>query len=89
MANTDEIKIIVKNGSIRYIYSDDFIPLMKQGYSTTQRVSHVEPIENGWQADLSPVNGPILGPFVMRNDALTAEVNWLKIHNIPIPNGEY
>lgn len=31
----------------------------------------------GWTADLSPVGGPVLGPFTMKNDALEAERNWL------------
>jgi hypothetical protein len=32
----------------------------------------------GWEADMSPVNGPVLGPFATRGAALTAEVTWLK-----------
>lgn len=31
----------------------------------------------GWTADLSPVGGPVLGPFALKNDALEAERNWL------------
>ena len=43
------------------------------------RASHVEPSPSGgWFADLSPVNGPLLGPFTLRSDALTAEVAWLE-----------
>lgn len=30
-----------------------------------------------WQADLSPVNGPVLGPFDSRVDAIEAEIEWL------------
>lgn len=30
-----------------------------------------------WQADLSPSNGPTLGPFHKRQDAIDAEIAWL------------
>jgi hypothetical protein len=43
-----------------------------------QRASHVEPDASGaWWADLNPVNGPRLGPFAYRSEALTAEAEWL------------
>jgi hypothetical protein len=33
----------------------------------------------GWQlADLTPVGGPLLGPFEKRRKALDAEVGWLE-----------
>ena len=32
----------------------------------------------GWLADLSPVNGPVLGPFDRRSEALAAELAWLE-----------
>ena len=31
-----------------------------------------------WQADLSPSNGPVLGPFRVRQDAINAEIAWLE-----------
>ena len=83
----DEMKVVVKGGQIRCIYSDDLAPLMGQGHAVTRRASHVEPCDGGWQADLSPVEGPVLGPFGLRSTALTEEVNWLRDHNIPIPKG--
>ena len=85
-----EIEIIVgDDGAIRMIYDDDLTSeLAKQGKLQVQRASHVEPSENGgWVADLSPVGGPCLGPFDLRKDALTAEVNWLKENNTPVPQG--
>ena len=30
-----------------------------------------------WLADLSPVSGPLLGPFCLRSQALAAEQEWL------------
>lgn len=38
---------------------------------------------NAWWADLSPVNGPLLGPFLSRSSALEAEVEWLHAAGIP------
>jgi hypothetical protein len=38
----------------------------------------VEPDDHGrWLADLTPVQGPCLGPFQRRSDALQAEAEWL------------
>ncbi|WP_242687916.1 hypothetical protein [Alienimonas californiensis] len=50
------------------------------------RASHVEPADGGvWTADLSPSGGPVLGPFPLRSEALTAEADWLirKLLNPP------
>jgi len=35
-------------------------------------------------ADLLPVSGPVLGPFDKKQDALDAEVVWLREHAFPI-----
>ena len=44
-----------------------------------RRASHVEPDDDGrWFADLSPVEGPKLGPFALRSQALDAERVWLE-----------
>ena len=41
----------------------------------------VEPTADGrWIADLWPVDGPPLGPFPSRSQALSAEHNWLTQH---------
>jgi hypothetical protein len=43
-----------------------------------RRASHVEADKAGrWFADLSPVAGPVLGPFDRRSEALAAEHEWL------------
>jgi hypothetical protein len=42
------------------------------------RASHVEPDAEGyWWADMGPVNGPVLGPYGSRSEALAAERKWL------------
>lgn len=71
------------SGQINTIYSDDLRGLIDQGDVSITRASHVEPTSDGkWEADLSPVNGPILGPFAKRKEALRAELQWLEINII-------
>ena len=41
-------------------------------------------ITNFFWADMLPVNGPVLGPFKTRQEALDAETTWLKAHGIPL-----
>jgi hypothetical protein len=69
--------VISVSGDARMVFDDRF-DASGVGKVTIKRVSHVEPTTDGrWSADLSPVNGPILGPFEKRKDALDAEVTWL------------
>ena len=54
---------VLPDGQIRTVY-DESLDLNRLGKPSIHRASHVEPDSNGrWQADLSPVGGPILGPF--------------------------
>lgn len=69
---------VASDGTIQFIWSDDLQPLTELGETTTKRVSHVEPAGGGWTADLSPVAGPVLGPFKLRQQALDAEFDWLE-----------
>ncbi len=62
------------------IYSDDLACLLTEGQASIRRASHVEPCEGGWSADLSPVDGPTLGPFDLRVTALAAEAKWLEVN---------
>jgi hypothetical protein len=72
--------IILPTGIVRCVY-DETISLSQLGSLTIARGSHVEPTSDGnWLADLSPVNGPTLGPFACRSAALEAERNWLEAH---------
>ena len=69
--------LITSDGHCRCVY-DELLDLRDIGPLTIQRASHVEPNAAGqWTADLSPVNGPQLGPFTSRSEALAAEVDWL------------
>jgi hypothetical protein len=77
------ISLAIKpDGSIAAIHNDALVTLYDEGETTIRRASHVEPIDGGeqvnWVADLSPVNGPKLGPYRLRSDALQAEVDWLE-----------
>lgn len=72
--------IIHADGALRCLY-DETLDLSQLGQVSIRRASHVEPADEGqWQADLSPVDGPVLGPFALRSQALAAEVEWLQTH---------
>ena len=75
--------IIDNHGNARCIY-DEAIPLHQLGRIKIRRGSHVDPIAGGmWIADMKPVDGPVLGPFNMRSQALAAERRWLEKHWLP------
>ena len=65
-------------GVVHCLY-DETVDLSPLGALHIRRASHVEPDPSGrWHADLSPVGGPVLGPFAARSDALKAEHDWLE-----------
>ena len=75
--------IITPNGTVRCVY-DEAISLTTLGSAQITRASYVEPTASGaWTADLSPVGGPILGPYPVRTAALAAEHAWLREHWLP------
>lgn len=79
----DTTLLIDETGNITFVYSDDLRPLLTLGRSTIERASHVEPTAEGhWVADISPVNGPLLGPFERREHALKEEIQWLNTHHL-------
>jgi len=68
------------DGTVTCLYCEDF-DMSCLGDISMRRASHVEPQADGrWTADLSPVGGPVLGPFRLRSEALKAEAEWLE-HN--------
>ncbi len=70
---------ISPSGDCSAIY-DESLDLHSLGRPEISRASHVEPTAEGkWTADLSPVAGPLLGPFATRRQALNAEVAWLHV----------
>ena len=72
--------VITPTGEVRCVY-DEKIDLHQLGPLTIERASHVEPTADGrWSADLSPVGGPVLGPFDLRTAALQTEQQWLAAH---------
>jgi len=72
--------VVSPSGNCRCVY-DETIDLTSLGRLTIRRGSHVEPTDDGrWQADLSVVDGPVLGPFAKRSQALAAERAWLERH---------
>jgi hypothetical protein len=77
-------------GTVQFIYRDALRPLLTAGDGHIRRASHVEPTTDGrWTADLTPMNGPILGPYLTRADALTAETEWLSQNWLRPPQGQH
>jgi hypothetical protein len=75
--------MIEMGGTVHCVYAEA-IDLSALGTPSIRRASHVEPDEQGqWWADLSPVDGPRLGPFPSRSLALHAERAWLDEHWLP------
>ena len=67
-------------GTVHCLYGEE-LDLPQLGSLAIARGSHVEPTATGqWTADMSPVHGPVLGPFPSRSDALTAERQWFEAH---------
>ena len=55
--------VINSSGDIRCVYGEE-VNLSELGRLSIQRGSRVEPNADGqWTADMSPVQGPQLGPF--------------------------
>ena len=68
------------SGTVRCVYAE-VLDLSMLGSLTITRASYVEPDRHGqWWSDLSPVQGPMLGPFGRRSEALAAEAAWLAVH---------
>jgi hypothetical protein len=72
--------VIDPHGDVRCVYGEE-IELAALGQLIIRRGSHVEPdVQGRWWADLSPVQGPLLGPYTRRTEALDAELRWLNAH---------
>ena len=75
---TSEMDLVVGcNGAVKCIYGEE-LDLRELGKLQITRGSHVEPDSGGfWWADMGPVDGPVLGPYGSRSEALGAERAWL------------
>ena len=72
--------VIGTDGSARCLYGEE-LDLERLGTLTIARASNVEPDESGhWFASI--IDGPTLGPFVRRSDALQAEADWLNSNRL-------
>ncbi len=54
------------------------------GDAETYKQNIMQAFPQRWWADLTPVDGPVLGPFVTNNEALAAELKWLDDHGAPV-----
>jgi hypothetical protein len=77
--------LIDEQGRVHCLYAET-IDLGCLGELTIRRASHVEPEGQNWFADLSPLEGPRLGPFARRSQALEAEEAWLQRNWLQSPN---
>jgi hypothetical protein len=82
-----QLKLVIERGQIRSIHDDALTTLFDGAEVVIRRASHVEPHQTQWgdgvsywQADLSPVGGPILTGFKTRGEALDAELQYLQEH---------
>ena len=86
----EEVRIVVDGATVRAVYSDALAQVLEAiGAGDVTRVSAVEPYDGSggepfatryqgvwWTASM--VDGPVLGPFKTRGEALTAERAWLR-----------
>ena len=78
--------IVAKSGSSRHLLAEDhedFLSCLGKSVRI-KRSSHVEFIDGNWLADMHPSDGPILGPFGTRKQALLAETKWLEDNHLPV-----
>ena len=77
---SSEMELVVDaGGDVRCVYGEE-LDLRELGKLQITRASHVEPDADGfWWADMGPVDGPALGPFRSRSEALGAEREWLVV----------
>ena len=65
-----------EDGTIQSLYNEK-LSLEELGNINIKRASYVEPENDLWYVDLSPINGPKLGPVKKRSDALILEHNYI------------
>ncbi len=82
MSEPTEMQLVVDAaGNVQCIYGEE-VDLRALGKLRITRASHVEPDAEGyWWADMGPADGPVLGPYRSRSEALEAEREWLGVAN--------
>ena len=77
---TTEMELVVDaGGDVRCIYGEE-LDLREIGKLQITRASHVEPdLDGNWFADMGPIDGPVLGPYGSRTEALGAERGFLLV----------
>jgi len=78
---TEKFSLVIRPTTVvEAVYSDSGAGVLRAiGSVAIARASHVEPNGAGkWEADMSPSGGPVLGPFDLRQQAIDAELAWLK-----------
>lgn len=72
--------VVHPDGDVTTLYSE-LLDLSALGAMNIVRASQVEPDADGqWFAAI--IDGPTLGPFARRSEALAAEVAWLTEHRL-------
>ena len=64
-----------------YVWVSNHCPQPDQGRLSGPELRMLLP--EGWWADMTPVGGPVLGPYDTREEALDDEKTWLLEHHIP------
>ena len=83
MTSAMELELVVAADGVVRCVDDEALDLREIGTLKITRASHVEPDRDGfWWADMGPVDGPVLGPFKTRTEALGAERGWLTRINL-------
>jgi len=70
--------LIVDPGGTVWALYEEYLEWQELGRLAIRRASFVEPRGEVWYADLSPVGGPLLGPFSHRSEAVAAELAFLQ-----------
>jgi hypothetical protein len=87
--NAHIIELVIDTGGMGHCLYSEELDVGPMGEATIRRASYCEPDERGdWWADLSPVDGPRLGPFPKRSLALSAEVDWLRCNVLQVTNSK-
>ena len=81
---------IKPSGQVRYLHDDLVAGVIDPGPVTARRASHIEISEDGktWYVDLAPVDGPTVGGFASRQQAVEYEEAWLRERGFPLASSK-